>query len=218
MFCCCIVLFCSPVYFPCVVPLFVSPVLLFPVRSFIRAPLFLCPSKQAYAVETEVHRRARVVAEGEHKTLHENMVKMEKALSKARASFSQLRVEIKTAVKEAEVTKAALDAAIAAATAAAENSKVEFNECRLYQEERRGGVIKELRKARLKANSLSSSITKLKKAREVSKQSKGSDKVVPPPTFAFALASSPFLCGLAFHAFLSLCLPHTHTFYPILAV
>jgi hypothetical protein len=119
-----------------------------------------------------------VVAEAEKKALDGFVVLMNKQLSKTRAGYKQLTADLKTAVEEAERTKDALDKAIAAGTADAQNAKSDFNEHRLYQEDRRSDMVKELRKARLRANTLSSSIGKLKKARDATKEAKGSDKVL----------------------------------------
>ena len=110
MFACFVSLFCSPVWFPCFAPLFGFPVsppcFVFPVRSFIHSfPFFLA--------------------------LNAFVVLMEKSLSKTRAGYTQLRADVKTAVEEAEVTKAALETAIAAGTADAQSAKSDFNEHRL---------------------------------------------------------------------------------------
>jgi hypothetical protein len=145
--------------------------------DFYSFPLFLLPHVQAFATETEVHRRARVVAEAEKEALNEFVVLMDKQLSKTRAGHKQLRADLKTAVEKAEGTKDALDKAIAAGTADAQNAKSDFNEHWPYQEERRSDMVKELRKARLRANTLSSSVAKLKKARDAKKEAKSSDKV-----------------------------------------
>ena len=126
---------------------------------------------------------------------------MDKELSKTRAGFTQLRADLKTAVLAAEATKAALETAIAKGAADAQSAKSDFNEYRLYEEERRSDMVKELRKARLRANTLSSSIAKLKKARQAAKQAKVSDKVAPPPEI---LRSYPRPAQRFSHVFISL--------------
>ena len=137
LFSCLVPLFCPPVLFPpCLVSLFCPPVL-YSRLEFHSFPLFLLPHVQAFATETEVHRRARVVAEAEKKALDGFVVLMNKQLSKTRAGYKQLTADLKTAVEEAERTKDALDKAIAAGTADAQNAKSDFNEHRLYQEDRR---------------------------------------------------------------------------------
>jgi hypothetical protein len=112
LFPCFVPLFGFPVLPPCFVsPLFGFPVsppcFVFPVRSFIHSfPFFLA-------------------------ALNAFVVLMEKSLSKTRAGYTQLRADVKTAVEEAEVTKAALETAIAAGTADAQSAKSDFNEHRL---------------------------------------------------------------------------------------
>lgn len=131
---------------------------------------------QAYEQETELHRRARLLAVGERATAEENLHKTENSLKRTRAKFSELLKEMRVVQTNAERAGDKLNEAIMEADAMMRASE-RVQECqRKYSKQVIANLTIKLKTTRAKANALNSANVKLRNLRASEKKKKDTER------------------------------------------